>query len=76
MELLVWLWAYDKRLLCGMRHSYQSFVYIWIVPIIICVSALIFAYMSQMTDSRDLSKCFIDSEAADEGRALTKLVLI
>ena len=76
MELFIWLWAYDKRLLCSLRHSYTSFVYIWLVPVVMAATVLAFAYLAQTTDMRDMRSCFTDDEVAANGRVLSKLVLI
>jgi hypothetical protein len=46
MELFIWLWAYDKKLLCALRHNYSSFVYIWQVPVIMAATVLGFAYIA------------------------------
>ena len=57
MELMTWLWAYDKQLMavcCTVRHSYNSFVYLWLLPIILSAMALVLAYASKMMDTRDL----------------------
>ena len=54
MELFIWLWAYDRKLICGLRHTYFSFVYIWLVPVIMAATALVFAYLAQTFDNRDM----------------------
>ena len=76
MELFIWLWAYDRKLICGLRHSYFSFVYIWLVPVIMAATALVFSYLAQTFDNRDMRKCFEDDAVAEQGRILQKLVLI
>ena len=58
MELFIWLWAYDKKLLCALRHNYSSFVYIWLVPVILAASVLGFSYIAQATDMSDMRSCF------------------
>ena len=34
MELLIWLWTFDKRLLCGLKYGIHSFKYVWLLPVI------------------------------------------
>ena len=46
MELFIWLWVYDRQLFCDLRTSYQSFVYIWLLPVAIASTVLLFAYFS------------------------------
>lgn len=70
MELFIWLWAYDRKLICGLRHSYFSFVYIWLVPVIMAATALVFSYLAQTFDNRDMRKCFADDAVAEQGRIL------
>ena len=76
MELLIWLWAYDRDFLFRLRHSYVTSVYIWLVPVLIAGLALILAYISQFMDIRDLRTCFSDDSVAEKGQKLQKLVLM
>ena len=34
MELLIWLWTFDNRLLCGLKYGIHSFKYVWLLPVI------------------------------------------
>lgn len=76
MELFIWLWAYDGKLFCDLRPGYTSFVYLWLLPVAIGTMVLFFAYFAQATDSRDTRTCFKDEYVAEQGRVLSKLVLI
>lgn len=77
MELLIWMWVFDNKLLCGlMRHNYLTFVYIWLLPVIIAVSALVLSYLSQFFDGRDMRTCFVEDQVAADGRFVQKLILI
>ena len=40
MELFVWLWLYDKRLLCGRG---ASVTYAWLIPVFSALTVLIMA---------------------------------
>ena len=76
MELFVWLWAFDRRLLCGRQHSPFFHVYIWLLPTIIAAMCLIFTYVSQVTNVRDLSQCMAYAETAEAGGSLRQLIYV
>lgn len=82
MELFIWLWAYDKRLLCGsLSESKNTFfdIYIWLLPCIIAASALIFTYFAKVTSTNwlDLSTCFAaDEEIAESGENVLQLIYL
>ena len=76
MELLIWLWAYDRDFLFRLRYSDVTFVYIWLVPVSIAGLALILAYISQFMDIRELRTCFSDDSVVEKGQKLQKLVLM
>lgn len=63
MELFIWLWAFDKRLLCGNCGESQTpyfNVYVWMVPCIIAASTLFFTYFARVTATNDpdVAVCF------------------
>ena len=47
MELLVWMWAFDKRVFCGIRYGSQQFVYIWLIPVILSISVLFLSWLDE-----------------------------
>ena len=63
---MTWLWAYDKRLFCGMHYTKFSYVFVWLVPVIIAATVLILTTLAKKLHSKDQSKCFEDSEAAEQ----------
>ena len=76
---MTWLWAYDKQLkavCCSVRHSYNSFVYIWLWPILLSAIALVLAYLCKVMDTRDLGQCYAEENLALQALALRKLQLI
>ena len=48
MELFIWLWAYDKRLLCGLKYGIHSFIYVWLVPVLTSLTVLGLTYVNQI----------------------------
>ena len=80
MELFTWLWAYDKRLLCGIKYGSHSFVYIWLIPVIVTAPVLCFSAFQQIiADSNDLDECLHKSnntEVKQTAHLLQTLMLI
>ena len=76
MELFIWLWVFDKKLLCGLGHHRLSVIYIWLVPVICAATTLLLSYFFKTMDARDMRKCFVDNTVAENGRILSKLALI
>ena len=71
MELLIWLWVFDNKLLCGLHSSgYFSFVYIWLIPVVSATTALLFSQIGKYIDKRDMALCFADAWIAENGRIL------
>lgn len=48
MELFIWVWAYDKRLLCGLDYGKQGIVYIWLIPAFCAAAVLGFSFLGQL----------------------------
>jgi len=48
MELFIWFWAFDKRLLCGLKYGIHSFVYIWLVPMVTSVTVLCLTWVAKL----------------------------
>ena len=80
MELFTWLWAYDKRLLCGIKYGSHSFVYIWLIPVVVSVPVLCFSAFQQiMADGKQLDDCLHqsnDSQVKQSAHLLQTLMLI
>ena len=77
MELMVWLMGFDKRLLCGLQDAYFSYVYIWLLPVLVAVVVLALTYLSQTTRGAGVSGlCFQDEASAGYGFGLKQLVFI
>ena len=50
MELITWLYAFDKRLLCGLNlFGKKSIVYVWLIPAIIAMTVLGLSWTDKMT---------------------------
>ena len=47
MELFTWLWVYDKRILCGLKHQLISKVYIWLLPMLLATISLVYSRLTQ-----------------------------
>jgi len=45
MELFVWCWIWDRRMLCGLRHGTARFIYLWIFPFLVSIISLPYAGM-------------------------------
>ena len=80
MELFAWLWAYDKRLLCGIKYGNHSFVYIWLIPVVVSAPVLCFSAFQQLVaDSQQVESCLHlsnDSEVKQSAHLLQVLMLI
>ena len=50
MELLIWLWTFDKRLLCGLKYGIHSFKYVWLLPVLSSVTVLGMVYVKHRKD--------------------------
>ena len=49
MELFVWVWAWDKRLLCGLSLNSKVFAYIWLMPILVAAITLTLTWVQRFT---------------------------
>lgn len=62
MELFTWLWAYEKRLLCGIKYGKHSFVYLWLIPAVTSASVLCFSTIQQLiADNHSVDECLHSS---------------
>eukprot|EP00353_Schmidingerella_taraikaensis_P017609 CAMPEP_0185614112 /NCGR_PEP_ID=MMETSP0436-20130131/30192_1 /TAXON_ID=626734 ORGANISM="Favella taraikaensis, Strain Fe Narragansett Bay" /NCGR_SAMPLE_ID=MMETSP0436 /ASSEMBLY_ACC=CAM_ASM_000390 /LENGTH=55 /DNA_ID=CAMNT_0028248623 /DNA_START=49 /DNA_END=216 /DNA_ORIENTATION=- len=52
MELMTWLWAFDKRLLCCVRYGSRTFAYIWLMPAIAAALTLALTWTYQFTSEQ------------------------
>ena len=50
MELLIWLWTFDNRLLCGLKYGIHSFKYVWLLPVISSMIVLGMVYVEQIKE--------------------------
>ena len=78
MELFIWVWAWDKRLLCGLNYGKQGVVYMWIFPAIVAASILCFAILGQvLSDNEEIEQCLLydDELKASKGK-LDQMMLI
>lgn len=55
MELLLWLWLYDKRWLLNIKPSFRFYIALWFLPILINIYLTIFGIFSLSTVN--FSKC-------------------
>ena len=70
MELIVWLWAFDKRLLSWCNHSPYFHVYVWLLPTILATTTLIFTYVAQVMKPGENPQCYAYPETEETGRQL------
>ena len=64
MELFIWLWAFDKRLF--FQYSGRSFVYIWLIPIVLSATVLGLTCFLRVTSSpKELQTCMATSHAVE-----------
>ena len=66
MELFVWLWLYDKRLLCGRG---ASVTFGWVMPVLGALTVLIMASKLDCDENPMVM-------ASDENDYLSELVLV
>lgn len=83
MELLTWFWAFDKRLLCGLRYGARTFTYIWMLPVIAAVSTLAATWTHQfLADQHKFQSCVANSNGSESddvklgARHLRRMMLI
>ena len=55
MELLLWCWIYDRRMLCGINYCKSLFIYMWLIPFTISLAVLPYALVQQISDTKDRS---------------------
>ena len=49
MEFFLWFWMLDKRWVCGLRPNLKYFTFLWLIPIIINITALPISVMWLMS---------------------------
>jgi len=78
MEMFVWCWIYDRRLLCGLNHGKALTIYLWLIPFIISCAVLPYALLSQYRDEGIVqhSECNLITEVRDRGEMLRILIYI
>ena len=89
MELFIWLWAFDKRLLCGLKYGIHSFKHVWLVPALSSLIVLGITYIAQIKSEHaensaneglatsDMSPCLItDVDLLQTKSALQRLMII
>ena len=47
MELFVWFWLWDKRLLCGLNYNRGLLKFMWLLPMIVAGAVLPYALLEQ-----------------------------
>ena len=58
MELFIWLYAFDKRTLCGLNYGKKGIVYIWLIPAIIAMTVLCLSWFDKlMTNQTVMHQC-------------------
>ena len=58
MELFIWFWAFDKRLVCCWEYGPRTFVYIWTMPALAALLTLGLSWTMKLSaDDRALSEC-------------------
>ena len=67
MELFIWLWAFDKRLLCGLKYGIHSFKYVWLVPALSSLTVLMMTYGAKIKqynrNDQDVEACLMKVDA-------------
>ena len=53
MELFIWLWTFDNRLLCGLKYGIHSFKYVWLLPVISSLIVLCMVYVKEYNRSEE-----------------------
>ena len=78
MEFFVWCWIWDRRLLCGLNHGKALFIYLWIIPMIISISVLPYAFLRQTREDKSKldSNCNLIDEVNERGDRLRNLIYI
>lgn len=78
MEFFVWCWIWDRRLLCGLNHGKALFIYLWIIPMIISISVLPYAFLRQTREDKSKldSDCNLVDEVNERGDRLRNLIYI
>ena len=49
MELFIWLWVFDRRLLCGLKYGIHSFIYLWLIPTVSSLTVLAMTYFEKIS---------------------------
>ena len=55
MELLLWLWVYDKRWLLGFKPKVTLYIIAWIIPIVVNIS--MFSFYVYILNNPVISEC-------------------
>lgn len=55
MELLLWLWVYDKRWLLGFKPKVTIYIIAWIIPIVVNIS--MFSFYVYILNNHVISEC-------------------
>ena len=78
MELFIWLWAFDKRVMCGAVYTSTSFAYIWLIPAVMAACVLgITWYLKASTDDSPTNECLkTDATTRKDAHLLQKMMLI
>ena len=76
MNLLVWCWLYDRRMLCRLSHGRTRFVYIWILPCLVSLTTLATVLDRQIFHRDDHQECENVSQVKTDAQFLTTLVYL
>ena len=76
MELFVWCWIWDRRMLCGLRHGTARFIYLWIFPFLVSIIILPYAGMLHYRNTTTREKCDWIPEVQDKANTVTILLHI
>ena len=67
MELLLWFWAFDRRVACNLVMPSYVFVYSWLLPLIFNI-AIVFNISANLKD-----ECAVNQDVQSDAKTTNKL---